>query len=89
MNTRDLHSAAISLRKGELHRLQHGRGCRVEALAGTLWVTIDNDRRDIVLNGGEGYRIDGSGDALISALDDARFVLLDPLLLDPSAPRRH
>jgi hypothetical protein len=84
MNSHDLHATTIALRKGELHRLEHALGRRIEALSGTLWVTIDNDPRDIVLNDGEGFDVDGSGDALISALDDARFVLLEP-----SAPLPH
>ena len=84
MNTKDLDSAAVALRKGELLHLHDGRGRRIEALAGTLWVTIDNDLRDIVLSGGDGYSIGGSGDALISALDDSRFVLLEAI-----APRPH
>ncbi|MEO5696799.1 MAG: DUF2917 domain-containing protein [Burkholderiaceae bacterium] len=78
MNTNDLNTAAISLRKGGIHRLRHHRGHRIETLSGSLWVTIDNDLRDIVLEFGEGFDIDGSGDALISALTDARFVLLEP-----------
>ena len=85
MNTRDLTTAAIHLHKGEIHRLHNGLGQRIEALSGALWVTIDNDRRDIILSGGEGFRVDDSGDALISALDDARFVLLDPV----AASRHH
>ncbi len=79
MNTNDLNTAAISLRKGDIHRLRDRRGHRIEALSGTLWVTIDNDLRDIVLEVGEGFDIGGSGDALVSALADARFVLLEPV----------
>lgn len=83
MNTTDLHRAAITLRKGELHRIHDGAGQRIEALSGALWVTIDNDLRDIVVAPGEGFRIDRNGDTLVSALDDASFALLDPI-----APRR-
>lgn len=79
MNTQDLLAAAIVLRKGEIHRLDHTPGRRIEALGGTLWITIDNDLRDIVLNAGEGFDLDSNGTVLISALDDARFALLDPV----------
>jgi hypothetical protein len=79
MNTTDLDRAAISLRKGELHRIHDGAGQRIEALSGALWVTIDHDLRDFVVAPGEGLRIDRNGDTIVSALDDARFVLLDPL----------
>jgi len=78
MNTRDLYPAAINLRKGAIHRLAKGRARRVEALSGSLWITIDHDRRDILLNAGEGFSIDRPDATLISALDDARFVVLEP-----------
>lgn len=79
MNTNDLHPASINLRKGAIHRLPSGRGQRIESLAGSLWVTIDNDVRDILVNPGQGFSIDRDGAALISALDDSRFVVLDPV----------
>ena len=79
MNTTDLHPAAISLRKGAIHRLDDGRGQRIESLGGSLWITIDNDRRDILVNPGEGFTIDRDGATLISALDDSRFVVLAPI----------
>ena len=78
MNTADLHPAAIELRKGAIHHLPHGRGLRIEALSGSLWVTIDNDLRDILVSPARGFSIDRNGETLISALDDARFVVLDP-----------
>ena len=79
MNANDLPLAAIALRKGELHRIHAGFGQRIEALNGSLWVTIDNDRRDIVVAPGEGFSIDRNGDTLVSAMDDSSFVLLAPV----------
>jgi hypothetical protein len=78
MNTNDLQPAAIQLRKGEIHRIRNGLGQRIEALSGCLWVTIDNDLRDIFVGPGEGFSVDRGGDTLVSAMDDSRFVLLDP-----------
>lgn len=77
MNTTDLYPAATLLRKGGIHRLADGLGRRIEALSGNLWVTIDRDIRDILLKPGEGFEIDRPGQTLVSALDDARFVVLD------------
>ena len=79
MNVKDLHPATIALRKGEIHRLHDGLGSRIESLSGSLWVTMDNDPRDIVVDTGEGFDVDHAGDTLISALDDARFVVLEPV----------
>jgi hypothetical protein len=84
MNTTDLHPAAIALRKGQIHRIRHGAGQRIEALNGCLWVTIDNDLRDVFVSPGEGFSIDRDADTLVSALDDSSFVVLEPLQL-----RRH
>ncbi|MES2101695.1 MAG: DUF2917 domain-containing protein [Pseudomonadota bacterium] len=78
MNTTDLHPASISLRKGEIHRIHHGLGQRIEALNGCLWLTIDNDLRDIFVAAGEGFTIDRDGDTLLSAMADSRFVALAP-----------
>jgi hypothetical protein len=78
MNTHDLHPASIQLHKGEIRRLHGQPGQRIEALAGCLWITMDNDLRDIVIDAGEGFSIDRSGEAFISAFDDARFLLLEP-----------
>jgi hypothetical protein len=83
MNTNDLHPATISLRKGAIHRLPRGRGQRIESLSGSLWVTIDNDVRDILVDPGKGFSIDRDGAALISALDDSHFVVLDPTGASP------
>ena len=79
MNTNDLYSAAIHLRKGEIRRIHNGLGHRIEALSGSLWVTIDNDPRDIVVEPGAGFSVDRSGDTLVSAMNEARFVLLAPV----------
>lgn len=77
MNTNDLQRAAIAVRKTEVIRLGAARGQRIESVLGRLWVTIDGDPRDIVLDPGEGFSIDRDDDVLVSALrSDARFVLL-------------
>ena len=46
-------------------------------MTGSLWVTQDGNPRDIVLAPGESFTFDQRGDALISAFDDARFLLLE------------
>jgi hypothetical protein len=78
MDIRDLTPAARHLRKGEILRLGAARGRRVESIHGGLWITMDHDVRDVVLGTGEGFTIDGDGEALVSALDDASVVVLAP-----------
>jgi len=79
MNTADLHPASITLQRGQIHRIHHGLGQRIEALNGCLWVTIDNDLRDIFVAADEGFTIDRGGDTLISAMADSSFVVLEPV----------
>ena len=76
MNSKDLNLASTSLRKGEALHLHHALGQRVEALGGLLWLTMDGDLRDIVLEAGEGFTVDRSTDVLLSAISDAQFVVL-------------
>ena len=77
MNINDLNRAAIAVRKTEVIRLGTARGQRIESVLSRLWVTIDGDPRDIVLDTGEGLSIDRDEDVLVSALrNDARLVLL-------------
>ena len=80
MNTNDLDRAAITVRKSEVFRLGGARGQRIESVLGSVWITIDGDPRDIVLDTGEGFSVDRDANVLISALlADARIVLLDPV----------
>ena len=80
MHNADLHPASIPLRKGEVHHLRGARGQRIEALSGCLWVTMDNDLRDIFVAPEHGFQVDADGDTLVSAVSDSRFVLLAPVV---------
>ena len=78
MNTNDLTLASTALRKDETRHLQHALGQRIEATGGRLWITMDGDLRDIVIDAGEGFTVDRGTDVLLSAMSDAQFVLLSP-----------
>ena len=80
----DLINGARSLDKGRIRHLHAAQGRRVECLSGSLWITQDGDRRDIVLAAGEAFEFDRRGEALLSAFDDSRY-----LLLDACPPQRH
>ena len=75
----DLNLDARTLDKGRIRRIRETRpfGHRIECLSGSLWITQDGDSRDIVLAPGDSFSLDRAGDALISALDDSRFLLLE------------
>ena len=78
MNSNDLTLASTALRKGEVLHLRHALGQRIEALGGRLWLTMDGDLRDIVLDAGEGFTVDRNTDVLLSAISDAQLVVLAP-----------
>jgi len=80
----DLINGTRSLDKGRIRHVHTEKGRRVECLAGSIWITQDGDLRDIVLEPGEAFDFDRSGDALLSAFADSRY-----LLLDACAPQRH
>jgi hypothetical protein len=73
----DLIHGTLILGKGKVRHLHAQTGRRVEVLSGSLWITIDGDRRDIVLRGGEAFDFDRSGDALLSAFADSRYLVLE------------
>ena len=73
----DLLLASRSLAKGSVRHLPVRMGRSVECLSGSLWITQDGDRRDIVLGPGEAFAFDRRTDALLSAFDDSRYVVLD------------
>lgn len=47
-------------------------GSIVECLDGCVWITLDGDARDVILQEGESFRPDRNGRALIQALDSSR-----------------
>jgi hypothetical protein len=74
----DLPLASHTLPRGAMHRIDDGRGLLVQCLGGRLWLTQQGDPRDIVLDAGGEARIDRDGLSILTALRDARFVVLDP-----------
>ena len=74
---RDLLNGARTLGEGKVRHLHAQSGRRVELLSGSLWITVEGDRRDIVLESGEAFDFDRAGDALLSAFADSRYLVLD------------
>lgn len=55
----------------EVLRLDGARGATVRATRGTLWLTFENDPRDVILVPGDAFTVDRGGLTLIEAQDDA------------------
>ena len=58
------------LAPGQTMRLDGARGTRLEVTRGTLWITLEHDVRDIVVERGSGFTIDRGGLTLAEAQSD-------------------
>jgi hypothetical protein len=81
----ELRQPLTSLPKGRTLRVSDGRGRVIAVFAGRVWITQDNDSRDIVVEAGESFQIDRDGLTLAMALRDSQVMLL---AAEPSAPLR-
>jgi hypothetical protein len=78
--TMHLASSAQSayLLRRQTFNLQARKGQRIECHTGQLWITQDGDPNDIILAADESFTLDRPGHTLVSALEDASFVLRGP-----------
>ncbi len=61
-------SARLAVAARRSLRLNAARGARLRAVQGTLWVTIDNDPRDIVLEPGESFTVESDRPLVVMPL---------------------
>lgn len=66
--------SAIGVGAGECMRLEAAPGVQLRARSGTLWITVDGDLRDFVLEAGQRLTLDSDATVLISALHGAATV---------------
>jgi Protein of unknown function (DUF2917) len=59
------------LASGELVQLDGARGTTLRVTRGTLWITLEDDVRDVVLEAGDVFTIDRRGLTLIEAHSNA------------------
>ena len=66
----------IQLSARRIFRIDQRLGdMEIEALGGTLWVTLPNDPHDYVLRSGERVTVRSKGAVLLEALSEARFTI--------------
>lgn len=75
----------LAMAKGELLMIDHAAGALLACEAGELWITVDGDRRDIILGAGRQWRADAGGPLVISAFKPSVLALAAP---PDVAPRR-
>jgi hypothetical protein len=71
----DPRAASLRLKKHQHLHFRSLAGWTIHAAGGTLWITQDGDRRDVVLEPGETFRIDRETPVIIGALSDADVAL--------------
>jgi len=86
MLTISTEQAQLRLERGQVSRLSGARPAYLASAAGTLWVTIDHDVRDIVLEPGQGMAVGGSADLLVCALGGPAVLELRPARAACGAP---
>lgn len=64
------------LAPGELVQLDGARGTTLRVTRGTLWITLENDVRDVVLAAGDTFTIDRGGLTLVEAQNKATVCVL-------------
>jgi hypothetical protein len=64
----ELQSGAVQLGPDQTLKLRDGAGATVCAVQGTVWITEENQARDIVLAQGSCYRLRQRGLAIINPL---------------------
>ena len=72
----ELGSGALRLAPNQTLKVVDGAGSTVCALDGALWITEENQVRDIVLEPGNCYRLEHPGIALVNSLGGVAAVSL-------------
>jgi hypothetical protein len=70
-----MNAKRVSVRRGDLVCIHDGNGSVVAVARGTVWLTQNDDRRDVVVEAGGSFRLDRAGLAVISAPAGADLVV--------------
>jgi len=68
-------SGALQLARGQLLRVRDAAGSVICARSGTLWITEEDSRKDVVLEPGACFRLARPGLVLVQAVADAALTL--------------
>lgn len=63
-----LNATPVCLAKNQALILTQAKGSLISCRRGSLWITQDDDQRDIVLAAGESFTLDRNGPAIVWAL---------------------
>lgn len=69
------HALGIALPARAMFEIPDVAGLKIRCLAGCLWLTLDNDPRDLILEPGDSYSGTVHRRALVYALKDAKLAV--------------
>ena len=69
---------SLDLVRGNLVRIEDGRGMLVRVISGSVWITEEGDQRDRFVTAGSHFRVASSGVTLISAISSGSIALSSP-----------
>ena len=72
----DGYTRVWDLEPGELVQLDGARGTTLRVTRGTLWVTLENDLRDVVLSAGDSFMVDRGGLTIVEAQGETTVCVL-------------
>ena len=76
----------LSLQWGRPLTVADGKGTCITARRGSVWITQENDLRDVVLSSGECFVLDHRDLAVVQALETAEILVVPPApRLSPAA----
>ncbi len=75
----DTNQAALQLQRAQSLHVCGALDVRIDCEDGCLWITQDNDIRDIVLQRGESFTLDRPGVAILYACSHSRFAVRGPI----------
>jgi hypothetical protein len=73
----EMKAGAVKLGAHQTLKVVDGAGSTVCAVEGSVWITEENDPKDIVLEQGNCYRLQHRGVAIVNALGAAAAVTLN------------
>jgi len=66
-------SESNELRRGQVASMIHSKGKHLYCTSGRLWVTLEHEAGDVILEQNDSLDIDENGRVVISALDSGTF----------------
>ena len=67
----EINAGSLQLARGQTLKLRDSMGATLCAIKGTVWVTEEGSRKDVVLENGACFRIGKPGLTLVQAFADA------------------